>query len=95
MEHDAPKPLRLIPREEATQAALNADVIETLERALAEARKGEICSIVLIASHAREGWSHEQSGVMDFAATIGRLEIVKTEWITQYTAAMKEPEHGG
>jgi hypothetical protein len=87
---DHTPPLRLIPRNAAVQAELNSNVIETLEEALAEARAGAITSIVLIAAHPTLGWSHEQSGVTDFSAAIGRLEILKQEWISRYITLMQE-----
>lgn len=94
---DAADPVvRLVPREAGLQQALNSDVIETLEKALEEARRGEIASIVIVAAHPLHGWSHEQSGVTDFSAAIGRLEILKQEWIARYVALMAEgSDHAG
>jgi hypothetical protein len=63
---------------------IKQDIVETLREALAEAEKGEICSMLLIMKHNDNSWSDERSGSMDFPDAIGRLEIVKQNWIQAY-----------
>ena len=52
-------------------------VVGLLERALEEARAGNISSVVVIALHPNGEWSDWQSGTQQVSEMIGRLEIAK------------------
>lgn len=66
----------LIPKPTASDE-VKQSVVDILETVLAEARAGEIVSLVVIAGHPDETWSEWQSCTEHSSAMIGRLEIAK------------------
>lgn len=76
-------PLRFVPRPSADKEA-REEVIEMLEEALEEAKRGEIVEIVMILKRPEEDVWDERATVTRFmSAWIGKLEMLKHNWITQ------------
>lgn len=68
--------------------------IDLLETWLAKARAGEIAEVVIFVRMATNWWGWGDSGCDDFAATIGRLELVKGEMIAEYNRAAAARNEG-
>lgn len=60
---------------------VRADLIEKLERTLAEARAGEITELFMIVLHPDTDFSDRATPTENLTAWIGKLEIVKQRWI--------------
>lgn len=56
---------------------IKESVMKVLKEALAEAEKGEISDIVIIAVHPDGAWSDWQSSTNHASAMVGRLDIAK------------------
>jgi hypothetical protein len=63
---------------------VKASIIKLLEITLAEAKAGQLKSVVLIAAHIDDGWIDRASETTNFSIVIGRFEIMKQRWIKQY-----------
>jgi hypothetical protein len=63
--------------------SIRADVVAGLEKALEEAKRGEIDEIFVIAKTA-DGFRELASPTQHFAEWIGRLEITKASWLHEY-----------
>ena len=63
---------------------VKASIIKLLETTLAEAKAGQLKSVVLIAAHIDDSWIDRASETTNFSIVIGRLEIMKQRWIKQY-----------
>jgi hypothetical protein len=64
---------------------LRQDVVEILRKCLAEAERGEVMSVLVIMKRQDKIWCDERSGVWEFSDAIGKLEIVKQNWIRAYS----------
>lgn len=64
--------------------SVRADAVETLERVLAEAKAGNVSGVVVIWRDGKEHWENDRTGLADFPEWIGRIEITKTEMISEY-----------
>lgn len=62
---------------------IRAHVVEVLERALAEAKDGQITSVVVIARHPDGEFSDWHSSTAEAHAVIGSLEVAKALRIKQ------------
>jgi hypothetical protein len=80
-----PAVLSLAPRPKA-EDEVRDNVVKLLAGALEEARNGEITSVIVILQRADGDWSDRASDTLKFSEAIGRLEILKQEWIEQYLA---------
>jgi hypothetical protein len=56
-------------------------VIELLERRLEEARAGKVDTVVIICHYVDGDWSDCASSTEIFSDAIGRLEILKQDWV--------------
>jgi hypothetical protein len=63
---------------------IREDIIATLRRTLAEAEAGEIIGLFMIKKGPSGHWSDSRSGVTEFSDFIGKIEIVKQDWIEHY-----------
>jgi hypothetical protein len=78
-----PRIVALAPRPTAVDE-IKAQIIKDLEEALADARAGHLESVVIIAKCLDGHWYDRRSGTQAFPEAIGRLEIIKQGWITEY-----------
>jgi hypothetical protein len=63
---------------------IRQEVIDILKKSLAEAEAGDISAVMVLKLHPDDTWSDERSGCIKFPDALGRLEIMKHTWITQY-----------
>jgi hypothetical protein len=80
-----PAVLSLAPRPKA-EDQVRESIVAILATALKEARNGEITSVIMILQHSDGDWSDRASETIKFTEAIGRLEILKQEWIAVYLA---------
>lgn len=77
------RPLQFVPPPTANEEA-RAAVIAMLNETLEEAKRGEIAEMVMILKHPQEDEWSERATVTRFrSAWIGKLEILKHNWIIQ------------
>lgn len=74
--------LSLVPKATAADE-VQESVIALLENALSEARAGNVCSIVIIATHPNGEWSDWQSATDQMPEVVGRLEMAKQKRISR------------
>lgn len=65
------------------EEAISQETIAILEEALEKARAGDIIQVVIIAKR-QEGWHEYASPTESIMEWIGRLEVLKTNWIAKY-----------
>ena len=63
---------------------VKAELVTLLEQTLAEARRGEIVSVIMLLRNSDGDWSDRCSATLRFSEDIGRLEITKQRWIAKY-----------
>ncbi len=63
---------------------IKAEVIAALKKTLALAENGEVDTVVLIAAQPDGCWSYEFAGGRFTTEMVGRLEIIKAEWLLAY-----------
>jgi len=61
-----------------------AEILEVLNKTIALVEADEIDTIVLIAASPSGYWRYETAGGRFTTEMIGRLEIIKAEWIRTY-----------
>jgi len=83
------KPIALVTKPSIADE-IKADVVDKLSEVLAEALAGKIGSVVIIARRPDGSWFDRQSGVEDFPAAIGRLEITKHARIKTYLSRYED-----
>lgn len=84
-------PIKLVPK---VNAEINENIIRYLSDLLNDAHAGKLVSVVCMWERPDGKWGHAQSGSPDMSRTIGRLEIVKHEWIAAYTENRVVPDAG-
>lgn len=75
--------LHIISRKTVDQETRDS-VSSALNDVVKLADKGEIDVVCIIARHLDGSWTHRTSDTDCFPETIGRLEILKSEWIKQH-----------
>lgn len=70
-------PLALAPTD---QQEVQQSVVKLLETTLGFAKEGKIDSIIMVVSHGND-WYPIVSESMNFSRDIGRIEILKQQWI--------------
>lgn len=65
-------------------------IVRALEKALEEAKAGQMDHLVMVMSYAGGEWKDYVSGTEECSRMIGRLEIVKYSWMRQYLNAERE-----
>lgn len=68
----------------AIPADIKESVVGILKARLAEAERGEIDTVIVLAHHTDKDWSESASGTDRFSEAIGRMEITKNAWIGRY-----------
>lgn len=76
-------PVRLIPKQTAAEE-IKADVISILREHLERAERGEFDGVVVICRRSDGSWCDERSALVQFSDAIGKLEIIKHDWIRQF-----------
>ena len=71
-------PLVLAPTD---QQEVQQSVVRVLENTLAFAKEGKIDSIIMLVSHGDGNWYPVMSESINFSRDIGRIEILKQQWI--------------
>ena len=61
-------------------------VVRILETTLGYAKEGKIDSIIMLVSHGNDEWYPVVSESMCFSRDIGRIEILKQQWIRDVLA---------
>lgn len=61
-----------------------SSVISELEKALEAAKQGQIDAVVVLARCTNGKWTEWHSGARNFPDMVGKMEIVKHDWIAQY-----------
>ena len=79
-------PISLVTKPSAS-AEIKADVVRLIKDALREAENGNVLSVVMIVRYADGTWGDNASATTHFPDTLGRLEILKYEWIKKYIDA--------
>lgn len=69
---------------------VRASVVKVLEDALAEAKDGNVSSVLVIAVHPDGEWSDWQSATDRLSEMIGRIEIAKQKRISHILRDEKE-----
>lgn len=64
---------------------IKESIITELTSLLEQAKNGEFSTFLAVFKRANGRWGHYESGTMDFCEAVGRLEIVKVEWINEFT----------
>lgn len=72
--HSLPTPIN-----EVKESAVNV-----LKDVLALAEKGEIDNVLIITSNTDGSWSHVYSEALNACEVVGRMEVLKQEWIAAY-----------
>lgn len=75
--------LKIVPKTTVSDEIKN-DIINILEKALEQAKQGDVECVLVILKQIDGHWSDERSGVVNFSDSIGKLEIIKQSWITEY-----------
>lgn len=65
---------------------IKASIVQELTDLLEQAQRGEFSTMVVMFKRANGRWGHYESGTIDFCDAIGRLEIVKHEWVAEFTS---------
>jgi hypothetical protein len=86
-------PIALVPKPTADEE-ISANIVHYLTDLLADAHAGRLTSVVCLWERPDGKWGHAQSGSPDMSRTIGRLEIVKGEWIAAYCSGSRVPDDG-
>ena len=68
-------------------------VIETLERALAEAQTQDVVSVLVVGWRGDGSWKEWTAGDLDVTDVVGKLEVIKQAAIARYFA--ERPARGG
>lgn len=77
-------PLRLVTGPTVAET-IRAEVIELLERALDEARRGEVTEVFMILKHpGTNKWSDLATSTQSLTDWIGKLEVTKHAWIEHF-----------
>lgn len=85
-DRETPPYLRVVTPQTAPEE-IREKVVAELERALVEARAGEIDEIFMILRHPGDDqWSNRATPTMGLTAWIGKLEITKQAWIDIHNA---------
>ena len=82
------KPISIVPKATVGDE-VKADCIKTLKDALVLAESGEIDVVVMILGRVDGMWHTKTSETMRLSETIGRLEILKQEWIAKLLESEK------
>jgi hypothetical protein len=76
-------PISLVAKPTADEE-IRQSVITVLREALAEAEAGNINGVAMILSHPDETWTHRGSECMEFSRMVGRIEMLKHQWIKEH-----------
>ncbi len=71
---------------------IRARVVDDLREALKLAEAGEVAESIVIVRRLDGTWSHYWSGSVDVPEMIGRLEVMKWDWIQRFIAHQQEGE---
>lgn len=71
--------LHALPTRPTIEDEVRASVIDTLEKALASAKAGEIADVIVIAHETTGDWRHLASSTLSVREQIGALELMKME----------------
>jgi hypothetical protein len=77
------KPLTLVTPPSAAKE-VQESIVRLLRRTLEEAERGEIDTVLIIASMPNGEWIDRASDTLKFSEAIGRLEITKLDWIKRH-----------
>lgn len=76
-------PVTLVPKAKTTDD-VRESVVRLLRDSLAQAEAGDVDTVIIILSHPDGEWSDRCSDTEKLSEAIGRLEITKQEWVSQY-----------
>jgi hypothetical protein len=79
-------PVKLVTKPTA-KAEIRDSIVRDLREVLAQAEAGDIDAIIVLALHPDGEWSGNNIATTRFSEVIGRIEIVKQQWIAQYLAS--------
>jgi len=74
---------KLVPKP-SIENQIKEQVAKILRKLLTESEAGQIAAMLVICKRPDGSWYDECTSVMHFPDAIGRLEIVKHDWITQF-----------
>ena len=74
---------KLVPKP-SIENQIKEQVAKILRKLLTESEAGQIAAMLVICKRPDGSWYDERTSVMYFPDAIGRLEIVKHDWITQF-----------
>ena len=77
------KPISLVPKPTVAEE-VRESVVRLLRSALEEAEKGDVDTVIIISSLTNGEWLERASDTNKISESIGRLEIVKQQWIAQF-----------
>ena len=63
---------------------IRSNVVNILRETLEQAERGEIDTVIMILHHPDGDWTDRASSTEIFSDSIGRLEILKQKWISNY-----------
>jgi hypothetical protein len=78
-------PLTLITKPKAADD-IKVEILDILRGALAEAEAGELDALILVKRQVGGKWGNDRSGLLSITDAVGRLEIIKQEYVYQYLA---------
>lgn len=92
--------LKVVSAKEKVERETREDTIKVLRDALKAAKRGEIIETVVIVKYADDfdggGWRELASSTSRFCEWIGRLEILKSNWVSKYnTLTVDTPIESG
>jgi len=80
------KPVTLVTKPTAS-AEIRDSIVRDLREVLAQAEAGDVDAVIMLVLHPNGEWSGNDIATTRFSEVIGRVEIVKQEWIAQYLAS--------
>jgi hypothetical protein len=80
------EPVKLVTKPTA-KAEIRDSIIRNLREVLAQAEAGDIDAVIILALHPNGEWSGNDIATTRFSEVIGRIEIVKQQWVAQYLKA--------
>lgn len=80
------KPITLVTKPTAKDE-IRDSIVRDLRGVLAQAEAGDIEAVIMLVLHPNGEWSGNDIATTRFSETIGRIEIVKQKWISQYLAS--------
>jgi hypothetical protein len=67
------------------EAEIRDGILKLVRDVMADAEAGTLATLLVICERQDGAWSREWSGTRNMRAAIGELEIVKQEWIAEYS----------